>query len=84
MNRPALQSEQVGVSRLAFRARKVFGTFEKRAPGVCFSSLENFSGPKTIRKTLARLFFKAALFIRCKGNKNQNNCIVSCLEMLSF
>ena len=33
MNRPALQIKQVGVSRMAFRARKVFGTFEKRAPG---------------------------------------------------
>ena len=32
MNRPALQIKQVGVSRMAFRARKVFGTFEKRAP----------------------------------------------------
>ena len=34
MNRPALQIKQVGVSRMAFRARKVFGTFEKRAPGI--------------------------------------------------
>ena len=33
MDRPALQIKQVGVSRMAFRARKVFGTFEKRAPG---------------------------------------------------
>ena len=33
MNRPALQIKQVRVSRMAFRARKVFGTFEKRAPG---------------------------------------------------
>ena len=29
----ALQNKQVGVLRMAFRARKVFGTFEKRAPG---------------------------------------------------
>ena len=28
MNRTALQSKQVGVTRMAFRARKVFGTFE--------------------------------------------------------
>ena len=33
MKRPALQNEQVGVLRMAFRPRKVFGTFEKRAPG---------------------------------------------------
>ena len=32
MKRPALQIKQVRVLRMAFRARKVFGTFEKRAP----------------------------------------------------
>ena len=32
MKRPALQNKRVGVSRIAFRTRKVFGTFEKRAP----------------------------------------------------
>ena len=32
MKRPALQNKQVGVLRMAFRARNVFGTFEKRAP----------------------------------------------------
>ena len=31
MKRPALHIKQVGVLRIAFRARKVFGTFEKRA-----------------------------------------------------
>ena len=36
MKRPALQNKQVVVLRLAFRARKVLGTFEKRAPGVRF------------------------------------------------
>ena len=34
MKRPALQNKQVGVLRMAFRARRVFGTFEKRALGV--------------------------------------------------
>ena len=33
MKRPALQNERVAALRMAFRARKVFGTFEKRAPG---------------------------------------------------
>ena len=33
MKRPALQNKQVVVFRMAFRTRKVFGTFEKRAPG---------------------------------------------------
>ena len=32
IKRPALQNKQVVVLRLAFRARKVVGTFEKRAP----------------------------------------------------
>ena len=34
MKRPALQTKQVGVLRVAFRAQKVFGTFEKRGPGL--------------------------------------------------
>ena len=33
MKKPALQNKDVGVLGMAFRARKVFGTFEKRAPG---------------------------------------------------
>ena len=33
MKKPALQNKQFVVLRMAFRARKVFGTFEKRAPG---------------------------------------------------
>ena len=32
MKGPALQNKQVGVLRMAFRALKVCGTFEKRAP----------------------------------------------------
>ena len=34
MKRPALQNKQVIVLRMAFRAWKVLGTFEKRAPEV--------------------------------------------------
>jgi len=34
MKRPALQNKQVVVFRMVFRARKVLGTFEKRAPGL--------------------------------------------------
>ena len=33
MKRPGLQNKRVGVLRIAFLVRKVFGTFEKRAPG---------------------------------------------------
>ena len=32
IKRPALQNKKVVVLRMAFRARKVLGTFEKRAP----------------------------------------------------
>ena len=39
MNRPALQIKQVGVSRMAFRARKVLGTFEKRTPGLVWAKV---------------------------------------------
>ena len=34
MKRPAFQKKQVVVLRMAFRARKGLGTFEKRVPGV--------------------------------------------------
>ena len=32
MKRPALQNKRVAVLRMAFRARKFFGTFKKRVP----------------------------------------------------
>ena len=31
--RSAFKNKRLAVSQMAFRARKVFGTFEKRAPG---------------------------------------------------
>ena len=34
MKRPALQSKRVGVLRMAFRARNVFESFEKRTPAL--------------------------------------------------
>ena len=34
MKRPALQNKQVVLLRMAFRDRKVLGTFEKQGPGV--------------------------------------------------
>ena len=36
--RATLQNKQVWVLRMAFRAQKVFGTIDKRAPGPSFSS----------------------------------------------
>ena len=43
-----------------------------------------FRARKAIRKTTTYLFCKAGLLICCKGNKNKNNCKVSCLETPSF
>ena len=40
----ALQNKQVGVLRMAFRARNVFGTFEKRTPGTHFSKVPKLFG----------------------------------------
>ena len=39
---------------------------------------------EAIRQTPAFLFCKPGLLICCKGNKNKNNCKVSCLETPSF
>ena len=39
---------------------------------------------KAIRNIMICFFYKAGLFICCKGNKNKNNCKVSCLETPSF
>ena len=39
IKRPALQNKRVGVLQMAFLAWKVFGTFEKRAPGLEINSL---------------------------------------------
>ena len=41
MKRPALQNKQVVLLRMAFRARKALGTFEKRAPGFLNFRLTN-------------------------------------------
>ena len=43
-----------------------------------------FRARKAIRKSTTCLFCKAGLFMCCKGNKNKNNCKVSCLETPSF
>ena len=44
MKRLALQNKQVEALRMAFRARKFFKTFEKRAPGACFSKVPKLFG----------------------------------------
>ena len=55
------------------------------APGARFSKVpRTFRARKAICKTTTCLFCKAGLSICCKGNKNKNNCKVSCLETPSF
>ena len=55
---------------MAFRASNVFGTFEKRAPGVRFSKVpKTLWARKAIRKTPTRLFCEAGRFKCCKGIK---------------
>ena len=56
-----------------------------KRPWARFSKVpKTFRARKAICKTTTCLFCKAGLFIRCKGNKNQNNRKVSCLETPSF
>ena len=52
MERPPLQNKRVGVLRIAFQARKSFGTFEKRAPGLSCSKhdLRQPTGPRCVSK----------------------------------
>ena len=56
MKRPASQKKQVGVLRMAFRVRKVFGTFEKRAPGPKTSSA-NKALTSWVKSDAFRTFF---------------------------
>ena len=70
---------------MAFGVRKVFGSIQKSTPGARFSKVpKTFRARKAIHETPTCLICKAGLFICCIGNKNQNNCKVSCLETPSF
>jgi len=54
-------------------------------PGARFSKVpKTFRAREAIRETPTCLICKAGLFICCIGNKNLNNCKVSCLETPSF
>ena len=73
MERPALQNERVGVIRMAFRARKVFGTFEKRTPDSVMKQLVlHFSLTFEANKKLTFGKIKGAVYFR-KGQV----CILS-------
>ena len=62
----------------------MFGSRGQKA-GARFSKVpKTLRTQKAIRKTPPRLFREAGIFIRCKGNKNLNNCKISCLEMPLF
>ena len=84
-----------GALSLKFPGTRVFETVKVtkefalsrpiKIPGGPFlESPEGFSGPKSHSQTPTRLFCEADLFICCKGNKNLNNCKVSCLETPLF
>ena len=62
MKRPAFQNKQVGVLRMAFRARKVFGTFEKQAPRNKISR-EYTLDPRIDIKTTAGIPFMSKKYI---------------------
>ena len=81
MKRPALQNKQDVLLRMAFRARKVLGTFEKRALGV--AKLRNICFGRKICIREAKMFltpgkniccFRAAKFISRAGELG-NICI---------
>ena len=55
----ALQNKEVGVLGMAFRAREVLGTFEKRAPDVVLSVLEHS------QKLEFQMWLRLRLFIPC-------------------
>ena len=66
---------------LLLRRRRAF-TCQQMIPEARFSKIPKtfFGAQKAIHKIPTRLFCKDDLFICCKGNKNSNNCKVSCLE----
>ena len=78
MKRPALHNKQVVLYRTAFRARKVLGTFEKRAPGPCdylcrcfTNELYNFPYFK------CTIFFIKKYYIpSTKTNTSDSNCFI--------
>ena len=66
-------------------SKVLFLLFHGLLLGPCFSKVpRTLRARKAIRKSTTCLFCKAGLFICCKGNKNKNNCKVSCLETPSF
>ena len=58
---------------------------EYQLPGARLSNVpKTFRFRKPIRKTPTRLFCNAGLSICCEGDKNHNNCKVSCLRRDAF
>ena len=59
--------------------------YRKICPGARFSKVpKTLRARKAVRKSPTHLFCISGLFICCKGNKNENNFKVSCLETLPF
>ena len=80
---PASHSHLTNLTRTESWVSKRHG--RKSSSGARFSKVpRTFRARKAIRKTTTYLFCKAGLLICCKGNKNKNNCKVSCLETHSL
>ena len=50
MKKTALQSMRVGVKKMAFLTRELFGTFEKRAPGLNLTVKVDFGNSSFVKE----------------------------------
>ena len=83
MKRPALKNKGVAVLRKASRARKIFGTFEKRAPCTFINSgATTFSCNKHFTWFCERLLFKKSYgILSFFHSKVLNNCDLNNIKM---
>ena len=51
VKRPALQNKRVGVLEMAFRAGKVFGSFDKHTPGLFVDNSDYYLQSKTVHNS---------------------------------
>ena len=75
MKRPALQNKWVAVLLVAFRARKLFGTFVKRAPG--FQNNRRYLSRNGARYRRSRSLLNFVLLLwRAFGMGGESGCQV--------
>ena len=83
--RTRFEEEAKGNSEMAYLLFSWMLGTAYQLPGARFSKVpKTFRFRKAIRKTPTRLFCKAGLFICCEGDKNHDNCKVSCLRRDAF